>query len=312
MKMNQKGFTLPELLIGVTISLFVTAAGYTFFNNTFNFSALHSRTAEMQRESRVALDIMSREIRNAGFGIIEPSMRTVQGGASPIQAFNNIDPDPSGVANKLDRITVVEGLEMIGNLGVMARKGANAFTLTALPGIDLTSPSIAGSTITIEGFYNGTVQTVTGTAPNYNIVLNTPTPADRLDRDYSVLNTVFLVRTITYRVAVQTPGAEPVLLRNAGDGNGDQIVASGIEDLQFAYLLNDGTEAYAPAAVAPPMLPNIRAVRISLLARSRDPKSSATQVSTRPVLEDHAAGTAADRYHRRVFTKVVEVRNLGL
>lgn len=310
MKMNQKGFTLPELLIGVTISLFVIAAGYTFFNNTFNFSVLHSRTAEMQRESRVALDIMSREIRNAGFGIVEPLTGIIQGSsvttASPIQAFNNIDSDPAGVANKLDRITVIEGLETIGTLRVAAAQGAVTITIDASPGVNPNSPSIVGNTITIEGFYTGTVQTVAGTGP-YTITVS---PA--LNRNYTTLNAILLVRTITYRVGVPTPGAEPVLYRNTGDGNGDIVIASGIEDLQFAYLLNDGTETYAPAAVAPPTVPAIRAVRISLLARSRDPKSSATQISTRPVLEDHAAGAAADRYHRRLFTKVVEVRNLGL
>lgn len=309
MKMNEKGFTLPELLIGMAITLVVTAAGYTFFNNTFNFSMLHSRTAEMQRESRVALDIMSREIRNAGFGIVEPLTGVIQGNpvvtASPVQAFNNVDPDPSGVANKLDRITVIEGLEIIGSLGAAALQGAATFTLTASPGVSL-GPSLAGNTITIEGFYTGTVQSVAGTGP-YTI---TVTPA--LNRNYTMLNAVLLVRTITYRVAVPTPGAEPVLYRNAGDGNGDQVIASGIEDLQFAYLLNDGTETNAPAAVAPPTVPAIRAVRISLLARSRDPNASSARISTRPALEDHEAGASADGYHRRLFTKVVEVRNLGL
>lgn len=305
MKMNEKGFTLPELLIGMGITLVITAAGYTFFNNTFNFSMLHSRTAGMQQESRVALDIMSREIRNAGFGIVDPLTGLIQGTASPVQAFNNVDDDPSGVASKLDRITIIEGLETIGSLSAEALKDATTFTLTASPGVSL-GPSLVGNMITIEGFYTGTVQSVAGTGP-YTI---TVTP--RLDRKYTMLNAVLLIRTITYRVAVPTPGAEPVLYRNAGDGNGDQVIASGIEDLQFAYLLNDGTETNAPAAVAPPTVPAIRAVRISLLARSRDPNASSARISTRPALEDHGAGASADGYHRRLFTKVVEVRNLGL
>lgn len=304
--MNERGFTLLELLVAMAITLFVTAAGYTFFNNTFNFSVLHSRSAEMQRESRTALDIMSREIKNAGFGIVEPLTGIIQGAVSPIQAFNNVDPAPDGTANRLDRITVVEGYETLGALNAAAAIGTAAIALNASTGVNPTNPSIVGSTITIEGFYTGTVTAVAGGPNVYTINIS---PA--LNRAYSTLNSVMLVRTITYRVGIPAGGAEPVLYRNANDGNGDQIIASGIEDLQFAYLLTDGTETHSPAAVTPPAVPAIRAVRISLLARARDPNSKATQISTRPALEDHAAGAGPDRYHRRLATKVVEVRSLG-
>ena len=302
--MNKKGFTLLELLIAMAITIIITAAGYTFFNNTFNFSVLHSRTAEMQRETRVAIDMISREIRNAGFGIVEPLTGIIQGAVSPIQASNNVDPDPAGTASKLDRITLVEGYEVIGTLNAAAVIGAATITMTPSTGVNPTSPTIVGKTVTLEGFYTGTVTAVAGGPAIYTLTLGTP-----LNRAYTTLNTVTLVRTITYRVAVPSVGAEPVLYRN--DGGGDQVIASGIEDLQFAYLLSDGTETNAPAAVAPPAVPSIRAVRVSLLARGRDPNASATQISTRPVLEDHAAGASADRYHRRLVTKVVEVRSLG-
>ncbi len=306
--MDEKGFTILELLVAVVITLVVTAAGYTLFNNSFNFSVLHSRTAEMQRESRMAIDIMSREIRNAGYGVIEPFSGTVQGAAAPIQVANNVDPDPSGTPNQLDRITIIEGYDTIGTINATTTPGTNTLTIKASAGIDPTNPSIVGNTITIEGFYYGTVTAVAGGGGGvYTLTLGT-----LLDQHpYSTLNSVMLVRTITYHVGVPSAGAEPVLYRD--DPNGvNQVVASGIEDLQFAYLLNDGTETNAPAAVAPPAAPTIRAVRISVLARVADPKSSATKISTRPAIEDHAGAATADRYHRLLITKVVEVRSLGL
>ena len=307
MKMNERGFTLIEMMVAVGITLVITLAGYTFFNNTFNFSILHSRTAEMQRETRVAMDIMSREIRNAGFGIVEPLTGVIQGTVSPIQASNNVDAAPDGTANQLDRITVVEGYETIGALNAVAAAGATTITMTPSTGVNPTSPSIVGSTITLEGFYTGVVTAVSGGPAVYTLTLNSP-----LNRAYTGLNAVTLVRTITYHVGVPAGATEPVLYRNANDGNGDQIIASGIEDLQFAYLLSNGTETWTPTAVTPPTVPDIRAVRISLLARALDPNSKATQISTRQALEDHAGAATADRYHRRLVTKVVEVRSLGL
>ncbi len=306
MKKKEKGFTLIEILVSMAITLVITMGAYTFFNNTFNFSILHSRTAEMQRESRMAIDILSREIKNAGFGIVEPLTGIIQGAVSPIQSANNVDPDPAGTANKLDRITVVEGYETLGTLNAAAAIGAGTIALNVSTGVNPTSPSIVGSTITIEGFYTGVVTAVAGGPSVYTLTLGTG-----LNRAYSTSNSVMLVRTISYRVGTPAGTSEPVLYRNANDGNGDQIIASGIEDLQFAYLLSDGTETNSPAAVTPPAAPAIRAVRISLLARARDPNSNATQISTRPALEDHTAGASADRYHRRLVTKLVEVRSLG-
>ncbi|MBI1824496.1 MAG: prepilin-type N-terminal cleavage/methylation domain-containing protein, partial [Nitrospirae bacterium] len=210
MKKDEKGFTLLEVLVSMGITLVVTAAGYTFFNNTFNFSILHSRTAEMQRETRVAIDIMSREIRNAGFGIVEPLTGIIQGTVSPIQASNNVDPTPSGTANKLDRITLVEGYETIGTLNAAATLGATTLTMVPSTGVNPTSPSIVGSTITLEGFYTGVVTAVAGGPAVYTLTLSTG-----LNRAYTTSNSVMIVRTITYRVAVPAGSTEPVLYRNA-------------------------------------------------------------------------------------------------
>jgi prepilin-type N-terminal cleavage/methylation domain-containing protein len=303
--MNENGMTLPELMIAVVIAVMITAAGYSFFTNTTKFSILHSRKAEMQRESRVALDIMSREIRNAGFGIIEPLTGVVQGGVSTIQAGNNVDPDPSGAANELDRITLLGGYRTVGTLNAAAARGANQITIDVSPGVDISSPDINGQTITIEGFYLGTITARTGTITTGTLTINPP-----LNRDFTQNNSVSIVQTVVYHVAAgPTPGSDFTLYRN--DGTGDQVIASGIEDLQFSYLLNDGTVVDNPPATVPPTVSPIRAVTISLLARRLDPNTSAT-VSIRPALMDHAAGAAKDRYHRLVLTKVAEVRSLGL
>lgn len=307
--MNRKGFTLIELMVAIALTGIVTAAGFTFFNNTFNFSVLHKQTIDMQRESRIAIDILSREIRLAGLGMIDPMIGSLQSTVALIQPGNNVDPDPSGTASKLDRITLVGGFEGVGTLSAAATAGATTISVNFLTGI--TPTYLVGKTITLEGFYYGTVTSRVGATNTFNI--SPPLP---ITRNYSTLNTVVVIQRVTYRVAVPAGETEPVLYREVdlnNDGVIDQsdIIASGIEDLQFAYLLTDGTEVNSPPAIALPRTgAQISAVRVSLLVRGKDPKSAA-RPSTRPVLEDHSAGTAADRYHRKVMTKVVEVRNLG-
>src|SRR5581483_3567639 len=301
-----KGFTLVELMVAIAITGIVTAAGFTFFNNTFNFSVLHKRTIDMQRETRIGIDILSRDIRLAGFGMIDPMVGTFQSAVPIIQAGNNVDPDPAGNAGKLDRITLVGGYQGVGTLSAAASSGAGQISINFFAGV---SPaSLSGQTITLEGFYYGTATQV-GATNNFNI-------SPPLNRNYSTLNTVVAIQRVTYRVAIPAGETEPALYRDVdlnNDGVVDQsdIVASGIEDLQFAYLLTDGTEVNSPPAITLPRTgTQISAVRVSLLVRGKDPKTTA-RPSTRPALEDHAAGTVADQYHRKVMTKVVEVRNLG-
>ena len=65
--MNDSGFTLIELLIAMTISILVAAGVVTAYRNQQNTQLAQQQTVEMQQTLRVALDIMSREIRMAGY-----------------------------------------------------------------------------------------------------------------------------------------------------------------------------------------------------------------------------------------------------
>lgn len=313
--MNERGFTLLELLIAMAITVIVLAAGYSFFNNSFNFSVVHSRNTEMQRETRSAIDILSREVRNAGFGILDPFGDTnlaAVAGLSSITPSNNADPDPSGAANKIDRITLRGGYQMIGTLTCAVPPCANLVTaegditilVAPLAGTNPTSPSIVNETITLDGFYTGVVSAVAGPNGNgaYTLMLSTP-----LNRAYSASNSVVMMQQVIYQVMMN--GTEPALFRtvNTVTPGAVQLIASGVEDLQLAYLMNDGTISNNPAGAAT----NIRAVRISMLARQRDTNAAAA-ISARPSMEDHTAAASADRYHRRLTTRVVEVRNHGL
>lgn len=310
--MKEKGFTLLELLIAMAITIFVMAGGYSFFTNSFNFSVVHSRKTGMQRETRAAIDILSREVRSAGFGLLDPltgESHAAVAGLSSITPSNNVDADPDGVASRLDRITLWGGYQFVGTLTCLtppcanpvAAQGAVTIYVTPLAGTNPTNPTIVNGTITLDGFYTGIVSAVAGPDANgaYALTLNAA-----LNRDYSSSNSVMLLQQVAYQV--QMNGAEPALFRTVNGGTA-QLIASGVEDLQFAYLMNDGTVSNNPAGAAT----LIRAVRISMLARQQDTSGTAT-ISTRPALEDHAAGTTADRYHRRLTTKVVEVRNHGV
>jgi len=73
---RQAGFTLIELLAGIFLSAILLAGLYSvFFSQQTTFSA-QEQVAEMNQNIRAALDLMTREIRLAGY---KPSTSTFNG-----------------------------------------------------------------------------------------------------------------------------------------------------------------------------------------------------------------------------------------
>jgi len=96
MTRDPKGFTLLELLVGSTIFLTVLAAVYTaFLTNQTTFSRGKNKI-EVQQNGRLAMEMMARDIRMAGY---DPS--TVIAGCAQPTALQ------SGTANSVNFIADV-------------------------------------------------------------------------------------------------------------------------------------------------------------------------------------------------------------
>jgi type IV pilus assembly protein PilW len=61
------GFTLVELMVAMTIGLIVLAAIYNIFTVQNKSFDVEEQITEMQQNARAAMDIMTREIRMAGY-----------------------------------------------------------------------------------------------------------------------------------------------------------------------------------------------------------------------------------------------------
>lgn len=69
---RQHGFTMIELMISTAISLIVLAGVLTVFIATLNSSSETLRMARLNQELRAIMDVMTRDIRRAGFAGITP------------------------------------------------------------------------------------------------------------------------------------------------------------------------------------------------------------------------------------------------
>ena len=104
-----------------------------------------------------------------------------------------------------------------------------------------------------------------------------------------------------------------------------QTVAEHVENVEFQYVLANGTQTTTPAAA---QLANIRSVRISILVSTENPDPNFTNprtylpASNDPYFTSPAnqsgtvwgpfAGTATANFRRRLLTITVNCRNMGL
>lgn len=358
---GQRGVTLIELMVGLVVTLLIVGAGFTVLTTTQKATHANDQVANTQQSARVAMDLISRDIKLAGFGM-----------TGPVGACNSAlvpaDNDPTGADKGPDQISLVVPL---GN-----SVAPNAWTLLAAVGpgfnqIQLPSAAavnnmvsqgmVANSMISIGGSATGTV---TGTSADRININALPAPFF-----FGAGTPVYILQCMRYQIGATAAacgnGLWPCLLR--GPVGGVLVpIADGIEDIQFAYgcdgcvatinlgapngIIDDqggvggtfGVEDFVTDSTwsGGSLTPDkIRLVQVTIVARQslgvtgQNPADegfgevrSAGSLTAGPIqVSDHNpnAGvfTAGDyagllppytQYRRRVLTRTIETRNIGL
>jgi prepilin-type N-terminal cleavage/methylation domain-containing protein len=72
-KHAQSGFSLLELLVAMTVMLIMMGVASTLFSRSLGVRLRESRTTDALASAYAALNVMSREISNGGFGLVNPA-----------------------------------------------------------------------------------------------------------------------------------------------------------------------------------------------------------------------------------------------
>jgi type IV pilus assembly protein PilW len=335
----ESGVSLVELMIGVVIATVVLAAGYTVMGSSEKAATVNDQTAQLQQNARVAMDLISNDLKTAGFGFAG----TVDAcSAAVVPADNNVGGKDTGP----DRVSLVVPVA----LSTLAKTVTGPTTTVTLQSGAVAAMSPEGfgegAAISINGVISGSVAAISGDALSVSPTIGAPAV-------FPIGTQVYWLRCLTYQVigpadanAAVCEGTAPCLVRGVSSGrdcnvvpNACVAVAEGIEDLQLAYAC-DGCRGSEPDGMIDDQnasntfdeadfvsdstwssgamtTDTIRLVRINVVARQT---KSDTTVRTAPrVVEDHNplddsgfALAAYQPYRRRVLTRVVQVRNLGL
>lgn len=334
---GQRGMTLIELVVAILISIVILAAGFTALVTTEKASRANEQTVDTQQNARIAMDLIARDIRGAGMGMIGAI------GACPT-AVVPADQTPAGADTGPDTISLVTptGSGTWTLAGAVGASGAGFNQLVLSSGAagavaNLQSMGMGnGSILNIGGAVSGTVSAFDVNAGTINLSNSVPPPAT-----FPAGTPVYLLQCITYSIGTTSAacggGTNPCLLRNGVP------VVDGIENIQFAYGC-DGCVAVINGGVPDGVIDDqnsnnsfdqadfvtnslwamgastIKLVQVSIVARQLGGEQGLGEgrqagLYSPPSLQvsDHAMNLAGtQQFRRRLLTRTIELRNARL
>ena len=85
LRLNRKGFTLIELLVAMVLSFIIIGAVYGTFTSQQKTYTIQDQVAEAQQNARMAMNILMRDIRMAGYGMPDGGITI----GSPAKTYSN-------------------------------------------------------------------------------------------------------------------------------------------------------------------------------------------------------------------------------
>lgn len=300
-----RGFSLIELMISMTIGLFIISAISVALIASSSGARTNDRTAELQMNGRYALQILRQDLQHAGFmglTFTEPSLIDLGSIDSECAAgfVANIRQRIWGANdnNPFSATCIPSDRYSRGDILVIRRLSLNPVTTLAANTVHFRSAFSMGKAFV-------------GTTPP------TPTTWPTPWQDHRVEVLVYYVSPCTNSPCENPP--VPALYRvRLGPGPAmttHELVASGVETMQIRYArLNDSNTQFSDAnningsSVATPSdWDAVSAVHVSLLVRNTLPETGYTY-STSYTLGDQTIAVS-DSFRRQVFEAVIQLRN---
>lgn len=318
---GQSGMSLVEVMIAMLLGLFLVGGMMQVFTSSRLTYRVHESTARMQETGRMALEVLSRDIRMADFwgctGNVTDVVNNLDSGGTGYIDFGTggvvgteggTDPDSltlRGGTNSGLGIEPPYGPQASASLHVVVPNGmeqGDIIFVSDCSGADVFQVSNANPDTSGELIHNTGAATSPG---NYNATnpLCPGSNAHCLSKVYGADATVFVAEEIAYTIGAGLEG-EPALFRN-----GEEYL-DGVEDFQVLY--GEDTDAsgaanfYVPADQVVDML-DVISIRFAVVVRSAADNLTGGVAQNYTVLG--AAATAPDNRLRQVYTSTVTVRN---
>ena len=252
----ERGFTLIELMISLVIASVIVAAGYTVLTTTHKATISNERAVGTQQNIRVAMELIARDIKQAGFGMPMAPNTPVGGtagncatGATGVTAAIRPVDNNSAIPLTAVNDTGADSISLIvprTNPSWVLNSAAPFPPATSFNTITLSSATAVTEMVT-EGMQNGSGAYVSlGGVVTVPVTSSSGATITLGSTTYAPLNfrsgtQVYLLQCVTYQVATGAANcgsAGPCLTRTVDSGTAPTVTTAlvdGVEDLQFAY-----------------------------------------------------------------------------
>jgi type IV pilus assembly protein PilW len=322
-KARQKGLTLVEMMIAITLSLILTAAvGFLYVGTKQTYRSQES-LARLQENARYALEVISRDVRMAGYrgcaGQGKPFANTLNtptnyawNFAIPIQGFEStgtstwspaLDASITSPLGGSDVITV-RSVQSDGVPVVAHGSATGDLTVNAGSGLEQWEVVLAASCT------NSAVFQIT------NVPATTVSHADTGTNPGNVTNNLGAIYTSGEVIPISTktyylrsnPAGRPALYRIEADNAAEELVEN-VAGMQITYGEDtNGDSAIDTYRDADDVVDwaKVLSVRVSLLVNTQE---DSLTPQPQAYAFDGATVTAPDRRLYKVFTETIGIRN---
>jgi prepilin-type N-terminal cleavage/methylation domain-containing protein len=292
------GFSLIELMVVLVMLGIVTSQILSILATQMNSYAAQKGVTETQGDARLAVDLMVRDIRMAGYMVPEENaVSGIDGGTGAADVLCLSDPSVMNDAQVDLALSRFDGASLTANVG----GGDNSVTLNA-------------ADLDIDG--DGDVDFTVGSG--IIIASNTNTYCGRISAINSGVVSFAPATAGSFAVAVGAGVAVPAIFyarTGAGLIRNSLVVSRQIEDLQVEYAVDANDDGQIGGGEFPvhglsgqnPGL--VRGLRLSVLARSIDADPQITGTGRPGVANRNPSGTP-DAFRRRLVRVVAAPRNL--
>ncbi|KAF0193007.1 MAG: type IV pilus assembly protein PilW [Gammaproteobacteria bacterium] len=310
---HQRGATIIEVMVAVTISLILLTGVLQIFISNKQTYRINDAMSRLQENARFATYFLTTDLRMAGF----------YGCGSKATSFVNTLNTTTGVFNFGTPLEALDGAGLNGSdeITVRGSAGSSVAITEAMPNTsaDLKTqpaavpPFADNDIVLISDCTASAAFQITGyTTSNGNTVHNTggsSVPGNLtkdLGKQFGTDAEIMKVTTKRYYIAAGASGA-PALWRQDAGGTPVELV-EGVENMQILYgeRIAGSTKYVAAGAVTD--MANVTSLRIALLLRTMDEAGSTLDTSTYS-LASTTYNPTDDRRLRRVVETTITLRN---
>lgn len=282
---KQRGLTLVELMVAITIGLILTAGIIQIFVNSKQTYRVEESLSRLQENGRMALDFMANDIRMASFWGYKHTPSDVQNDLDPAGSgyvdFTSVGITGTEGGGAPDSITL-SGADSSPGLTAQPNGGGGVYSTLASTALQVNLPNDlkSGDLVLVSDSIGGDIFQITGADPSAGGVVDhaigagSPGNTSQLSKAYQGDASIFYMHQVVYTIKNGADG-QPALWRS--DNGVDQEIVDDVSDLQILYGEDmDGDRSVDTYVTADNVtdFDNVYSVRVQLTVQTADANTS--------------------------------------